>query len=63
MVPAFDVALLDRHLHDDARLGMDRQERRIGRRALLAQRRQHDRHHRVVARSIFSSVASKRPDV
>ncbi len=35
-----------RHLQDDAGFFVDRQERRIGLRALLAQRRQHDRHHR-----------------
>ena len=45
-----DIDLVDRHLHDDARLRVDRQEGRIGRGPLLAQRRQHDLHHGVVAR-------------
>ena len=35
----------DRHLHDDAGSRMNGQERRIGRRSLLAQRGQHDRLH------------------
>ncbi|KMV01222.1 hypothetical protein ACS72_00395 [Acinetobacter sp. VT 511] len=44
-----DMALLDRHLHHHARFRMDRQERRIGGAALLAERRQHDRLDRVEA--------------
>ena len=44
-----ELALVDRHLHDDAGLRMDRQEGRIGLLALGAQGRQHDLHHRVVA--------------
>ena len=36
-----------RNLHDDAGDGVDRQERRIGGGALLAQARQHDRLHRL----------------
>ena len=44
-----DVARLDRHLHDDPGLGVDRQEGRIGRGAFLAQGRQHDRHDLVEA--------------
>ena len=35
----------DRHLQDDPGLFVDRQKRRIGLRALFAQRRQHDLHH------------------
>ena len=44
-----ELALVDRHLHHDAGLRMNRQERRIGLLALLAQGRQHDRHHGIVA--------------
>ena len=39
----------DRHLQHDAGARRDRQERRIGFGALLAQRRQHDVHHRIEA--------------
>ena len=42
-----------RNLQDDAGLRIDRQKRRIGLRPLLAQRRQHDRHHLVEARENF----------
>ena len=45
-----DVAPRERDLHHDAGLGVDGQEGRIGRRALLAEGRQHDLHHRVIAR-------------
>ncbi len=45
-----DVARRERDLHDDAGPGVNGQEGRIGRRALLAEGRQHDLHHRVVAR-------------
>ena len=45
-----DVASRERNLHHDAGLGVQGQEGRIGRRALLAKRRQHDLHHRVIAR-------------
>ncbi len=39
------VVLCDRHVEHEPGARTDRQERRIARRALLAQRRQHDRHH------------------
>ena len=44
-----DVHGLQRNLHHDAGARMDRQEGRIGRRALLAQRGQHDRLHLIEA--------------
>ena len=44
------IVRCDRHLQNDAALRRYRQERRIGRRALFAQRRQHDRHHLVETR-------------
>ncbi len=60
MVPALAIVVTDgaglgvvrhdRHLQHDAGARRDRQERRIGLRALLAQRGQHDRHHLVEAR-------------
>ncbi len=43
----------DRHLQHDAGRRIDRQERRIGGGALLAQGRQHDRHHSVEALEHF----------
>ncbi len=43
------VDMLDRHVEHPARLGMDRQEDRIGLLALLAQGRQHHLHQRVIA--------------
>ena len=44
-----ELALLDRDLHHVARLRVDRQEGRVGLAPLLAQARQHDGHHGVVA--------------
>ena len=55
------VVLHDRHIQHHAGARADRQERRIARRALLAQRRQHDRHHLVDALQQRSSVASNLP--
>ena len=42
-----DVDALEGHLHDDPRLGMDRQEGRIARGPLLAEGGQHDGEHRI----------------
>jgi hypothetical protein len=53
----------DRHLQHDAGLLVDRQEGRIGLRALFAQRRQHDRHHLLEMREHAKSASSKRPVV
>ena len=47
---ARSVVRQHRHLQHDAGARVDRQERRIGLRPLLAQRRQHDRHHLVEMR-------------
>ena len=48
MVPTVELPLDDRHLEDHAGDRADRQERRIALLALLAEARQHDRHHLVV---------------
>ena len=50
---SFRIVRDHRHLQDGAGPRRDRQERRIGKRALRAQRRQHDRHHRLEVRKHF----------
>ena len=57
MVPALASCASHRHLQHDAGARIDRQKRRIGRRALLAQGRQHDRHHLVEALQHFEQRA------
>ena len=54
---ALGVMRQHRHLQHDAGAQIDRQERRIGLRPLLAQRRQHDVHHRV---EVFQKLQQRR---
>ncbi len=56
------INFVQRHLHDDAGVRVDRQERRVGRGAFGAQRGQHDFLDGVITRQHFQQVASKRPD-